>query len=203
MLDRKIMYQFWLNPYINTPAYCLLVVFVDEIILRQNPHWAFAVTIYGLCCIPFGALFFWEKEIVLFSTIKMILVSIPVLTIVLFRIATVSVNTNPNIALADNHDEINSNTIANTPSQFTYISIEDDPNIRFFEMKRVYYHCLLPSKLIICLRKHLVNKKMHYYFNIFCYIIICVNIFEAVLLLTNNYQTRRFLCKTVYRVMQT
>ena len=167
------MYAFWRNPYINTPLYTLLTMLIDEFILRRNPHWALIVTIYALCSIPFSAIFLWSKDIVVFGVVKILSVTIPTLIIVLFRLANVSVNTKVKHKSKDvNNDD---------DEACTDVCVATETNIRLFEMKRVYYHCLMSNKLINFLRKRLLNNKMTHGFNIFCYIMLCINIFEAVL----------------------
>ena len=188
--------EFWRNPYINGPCLTILVVLIDEFMLRRNPHWALAYSAYSLCYIPLGALFIWPRHVVSFTIVKCISITIPVLVVVLFRLANVSVNS---VHIDHDHNSKKSmhaqgSKLSNTNNTITFkdtqsqshdhemkipISLADEKNIRQFERKRVYYHCLISPKLIIFLRKHLLTKKANHYFNVFIYWFLSVNIFEA------------------------
>ena len=164
-----MMHEVWRNPFVNTPFCILLVGLIDEFILRQNPHWALVYSIYSLLYIPIGALWVWRQETVIFGILKCCSIAIPVLILVLFRLAHVSVNTcTTSQKSGKNYDAETLPTVV--VSSLLPTRACDDENIRHFEMKRVYYHCLLPKQLINCLAKCLLTPKATYGFNIFVYV---------------------------------
>ena len=173
------MSEWWHEPSFYTPFWTIAVFLIEEFILRENPHWCLVYAIYSIFSCIIGPFFYWESKYVIFDIVKTWSLAIPVLFTTLFRLAYVSVNTNSTT------NKINGSDEDNIP-----LSSSNDPNIRYFEMKRVYYHCCVPKRLIVFLHKHFLPKnndnnnknndsKATYYYKIFVYVMIGLNIAEA------------------------